>query len=68
MVDKSNNLKSTRLGVFAFREIGENEEITVNYDKNLIGCLNNNLKCYCGSVECKGFIYSSKKFSRYVTL
>jgi hypothetical protein len=43
-----------QVGVFATKEIEENEELTFNYQFDFFKTLLN--KCYCGAKNCRGFL------------
>ncbi|CAE7189615.1 unnamed protein product [Rhizoctonia solani] len=46
--------KRIRMGVFAKRDIEENEELTFNYNVDRYG--HDPQKCYCGESNCAGFL------------
>ncbi|GAB1520695.1 histone methyltransferase set2 [Rhizoctonia solani] len=46
--------KRIRMGIFAKRDIEENEELTFNYNVDRYG--HDPQKCYCGEANCVGFL------------
>ncbi|KAF8746499.1 SET domains protein, partial [Rhizoctonia solani] len=46
--------KRIRMGIFAKRDIEENEELTFNYNVDRYG--HDPQKCYCGEANCAGFL------------
>ncbi|CCO30750.1 histone-lysine N-methyltransferase SETD2 [Rhizoctonia solani AG-1 IB] len=46
--------KRIRMGIFAKRDIDENEELTFNYNVDRYG--HDPQKCYCGETNCAGFL------------
>lgn len=47
-------LDEVQVGIFAIKDIAENEELTFNYQFDFFKTLLN--RCYCGSKNCKGFL------------
>jgi SET domain-containing protein len=49
------------VGVFAIKDIAENEEVTMDYQWSRVGSMR--VRCACGSPLCQGFIGGAKDMS-----